>query len=213
MILLWMVKKMVNYENLLSYATQIKDKGFEISEGDKILFKRNNSIYELGLDYDIKSSQIKEISHSSNILAKVLANSNYNSIILCRPTYVGQIIDTGRTMPTVIDDYSMIGGYKTKIVDNNYNSIVKAVKFGGSCMLKNSNRHNDGKAICCGFTLYEAFTCLSIMEKNAEIVVKSVALGGAKSINPLIGIMERRNYKKYYSANERKSQNEIEGRA
>lgn len=208
-----MVKKMVNYENILNYATQIKEKGFEIYEGDKILFKRNKSIYELRLDLDAKSSQIKEISPSSDILAKVLANSDYNSIILCRPTYVGQIIDTGRTMPTVIDDYSMIGGYKTKIVDNNCKSISKAVKFGGSCMIMNSNENNDGKAICCGFTLYEAFTCLSIMEKNAEIVVKSAALGGAKSINPIIGIIERRNYKKYYSANERMSQNEIEGRA
>jgi|LSQX01.2.fsa_nt_gb hypothetical protein len=205
--------RMVNYENILSYATQIKEKGFKICEGDKILFKRNKSIYELRLDLDIKSSQIKEISSSNDILAKVLTESDYNSIIICRPTYVGQIIDAGRTMTTVIDDYSMIGGYKTRIVNNNSNAISKAVHFGGSCMIKNSKKNNDGKAICCGFTLYEAFTCLSIMEKNAEIVVKSVALGGAKSINPIIGILERRNYKKYYSANERKSQNEIEGRA
>ena len=65
----------------------------------------------------------------------------------------------------------------------------------------------------CGRNLYEVFTGLLILEKNAGIFVDADFLGGAHPVCPLMGKLEHKIYLKKYSRKEMERQDRLEQQA
>ena len=68
-----------------------------------------------------------------------------------------------------------------------------------------------GYVITCGRNLYEAYVAMTVLEKAAEVLLKSAVLGGAVPISKIDAKLMREVYKRKYSKAEKEHKDDSEG--
>ncbi len=152
------------------------------------------------------ADDIIDYSGNSDLLKAVLVGSDYNAMIICKPEWIGRAIDENVVLYPTLEDMAMIVGPKVSVVRKDRREIEKAIKNSSAVMLENES------VLCFGRNIYEAYTCLTVLEKNAKIYYKAKKLGGAKYVKKSIATLEHRIYLQKYSQAERRNQNATEGR-
>ena len=199
---------MINTESLLKYANMLVQGDIQCSGIPSIIVQDDRETYRLDCcsDHELTTEDIKNYSGSADLFKSILIRSEYNAMIICKPEWAGRAIDEGINLYPTLDDFAMIVGPMLSLVDRDRTMIERALKFSSAVMIKNGN------LICFGHNIYEAYTCLTVLEKNAKIYYKAKVFGGAKYVSVPNTILEHIVYKKKYSKNERSTQNAAEGR-
>lgn len=192
---------------IIEYGQKLKDIGFCIGNAPRILVKEGIRVYATkpGSDFGNLSPQdITEIGASADSFKGAMLERNYGALIISQPEYSTMCLQDGLAIPAVLEDMAMIVGPKVPIVSEDRFSIAKGLKKSAAVITAGGN------LVTCGRNLYEAMTCLMVLEKNAEIFIDADFLGGAKSINPAIAKLENIIYHQKYSKKEIARQDMLE---
>ena len=184
-------------ENIIKYAEELKTLPYDLGADARIIVKDGKTAYELLLAGEITKDNLTKITDPADVEKAALISLSYNYMIIACSPFIGMSAKESKNLPAVLDDMGMIIGRKAPLADISAKSISKAIKRHRACIC------SDGYAVCCGTDIYEAFTCHTILAKNAEIYHKAKAIGGAKPIRLIAGIRENRIYRKKYSKLER----------
>lgn len=199
---------MVFEESLLKYGNMLVQGDIKCNGIPSIIVQEDRETYRLDCteDHELSVNDIQNYSGSSDIFKSTLIRSEYNAMIICKPEWAGRAIDDGIDLYPTLDDFAMIVGPKLCLVDKDRNKIESALRMASAVMIK------EGNLICFGHNIYEAYTCLTVLEKNAKIFYKAKVFGGARFVKKANTILEHYVYKMKYSKNERRTQNAAEGR-
>lgn len=152
---------------------------------------------------DIENVNISDITDKACVEKDVLMSLKEDkAMILCRTSYAGICISSGRKIPPILDDLVQIIGPEVKVVPPTYQKLTWALKKSSGVLVRDSG-NDGGYVLTTGRNLYEAFTALTILEKAAEVNLKADCIGGAKAIGKLDCILMRRKYRKSYSRSEK----------
>lgn len=146
--------------------------------------------------------------------------------IEARTTYTLQCIDEGVGIYSALDDMAQIIGWRAKLVNDDEKEIIAALLENGACLVKPtagakggagaegfdrarelSEEHakeehsiwDRGYAVTLGRDPYEAYVALTVLEKAAEVQIKSKALGGVKPLEKGNAKGQRIKYLSEYS--------------
>lgn len=194
-------------ETIIEYGRKLANIGFSIGDSPRILVRKGLQVYSTqdGASLnDLKSEDIVDINGSADAAKGALIASAYNALIITQPYYASMCIQDNLSIPAVLDDMAMIVGNRVQIVPHERLAIAKALNKSSSVMT------TDGQVITCGRNLYEALTCLTILEKNAGIFVDADFLGGAKPVCRAMGKLEHLIYQQKYSKKEIERQTQLE---
>lgn len=193
-------------DNIIKYADELRALPYELGDGARIIYQDDWETYSLDLNAEASTENIKCISGEADYAKSALIASRFNVMIQCKLPFASRSIEAGEDLYPVLDDTAMIIGVKIPLVKYVTSDIGKALKLYGACNTEN------GYSLCCGANLYEAYTCLTILEKNAEIYQKAKVLGGANRVKPYNALLEHLVYRYKYSTKERSQKNADEGR-
>ena len=192
---------------IIEYGQKLMDIGFSIGNSPRILVKEGINVYatRAGSDFGNLSPQdIEEIGAGADPYKGAMIERDYGALIISQPEYATMCVQDGLAIPAVLEDMAMIVGPKVPIVPGDRFGIAKGLKQSAAVITA------EGSLVTCGRNLYEAMTCLMVLEKNAEIFIDADFLGGAKSVNPIIAKLENLIYHQKYSKNEIARQDMLE---
>ncbi len=190
-------------ENIIEYGKKLSRMDFAVGNNPRIFLQDGMNVYATHTNADmsrLEPDDIQEIGAGADSFKSALLGTGYRAMIISQPEYVSMCIEDSLTIPAVLDDMAMIVGTKVEIVPEDRFSMLRALKKSSAVMTTNGN------LVTCGRNLYEAATCLLVLEKNAEIFVDADFLGGAKPVNPVMGQIERAVYQYKYSKKEMEKQ-------
>jgi hypothetical protein len=101
-------------------------------------------------------------------------------------------------IPPILDDQAQLLGVSVRIAASP-DKIVKALKGRFAAILP------DGKSICLGSNIEEAFVAAQLLEKTSKAYIEAEVLGGAKSINRLEAWLMQKFYQLKYSKEAKKN--------
>lgn len=194
-------------ETIIEYGRKLAEIGFSVGNSPRILVRKGLQVYSTqdGANLNnLRSEDIVDINGSADAMKGALIASDYNAMIITQPYYASMCIQDNLSIPAVLDDMAMIVGNRVRIVPSERLAIAKALKKSSAVMT------TDGQVITCGRNLYEALTCLTILEKNAGIFVDADFLGGAKPVCRAMGKLEHLIYQQNYSKKEIERQTQLE---
>ncbi len=179
-------------ESIKKYSDELR----ESSTKEYIfLHKEKNCIISL-------SSTGSDFEYADGFEAEILKASSFNCLLICQPHYTSRLASLHEDIPAVLDDTAMIAGLKAPYLEKNTKEIIKALRKSSAVIL------SDGLAYCFGMNAYEAYTCMTILEKNSEIICKAEVLGGAIPVRQHAGALDHSSYINSYSKLERSDDNE-----
>ena len=197
-------------QNIIEYGKKFADIGFSLGDSPRILVQQNLRVFgtEPGADFaNLQVKEIRDITGTSDPAKGALIASPYEAMVAAKTKYTAMCIQDGLSIPAVLDDMAMIIGNRVSIVPEDRLSLAKALRKSPAVLT------TEGNLIVCGRNLYEVFTGLLILEKNAGIFVDADFLGGARPVCPLMGKLEHKIYLKKYSRKEMERQNRLEQQA
>ncbi|MBQ0005714.1 MAG: hypothetical protein KBS68_07640 [Clostridiales bacterium] len=187
----------MDYDTIFKYAKELKELPYSLGDKARILVQEDKETYQLLLADEPVQANLTQISGSADYAKSALVASDYNYMIIAQSPYIAISAQEGKDLPAVLDDMGMIIGLKAPVTGLSAPAITKGLRRTRACIC------SDGYALCCGTDMYEAFTCHTILAKDAEIYHKAKVLGGAKPIHFIAGLLENRVYKMKYSKLER----------
>ena len=124
-----------------------------------------------------------------------------NNTVLCEmPPRCKGCFDRFGEIPMVTDDAAMIVGGKVRILPAEVSEFEKELLHVSAVMTE------DGKLYCVGRNEYEARTCLSVLEKNADIYLNALLLGEPRILDDEHCHSEHEGYLGSYSKSEKNYQ-------
>lgn len=148
--------------NFLQIAVRLDDRKILISHPDKALSQQTLE--------DLKIIPLKGESYFQKIF---FWRWNIQVILLTHQEYASQVKET---IPPILDDQAQLLGVNIKIAKSPIDALFKI--FGRYATIL-----HDGKSICIGNSLEDAFVAAQLVEKTSKAWVLGKYLGGAKSIN------------------------------
>ncbi len=188
---------MSKFTSVIKYANELRQLPYSLGDEARILFQDKADTFSLKLSDDPVASSVRSVRITDDYAKAALISSGYDYMIVASSPLIELTAAEGKSLPAVLDDMGMIIGLKAHYIDSNIGGFTKHLKNDRACI------NSDGYALCCGVDMYEAFTCYTILAKNAEIYHKAKVLGGAKPIKLWPGLKEKREYNKKYSKLER----------
>ena len=181
---------------ILKYARMLCDLEYPVGDEARFFLKMDGRIYatENGLDFRCGAADIRDITEESSLEKDVLNDlSGRTALVLAKTPYLGICIDSGHEIRACLDDMAQIVGYRVGLVPHTYKDVHRALSRGEAVMVR--GRY----AILAGRSLYEACVALTVLEKSAEITLKSAVIGGAKPLSRADSLLMREVYKRKYS--------------
>lgn len=159
---------------------------------------------EEGEEYEEEYEEAKALPSGVLRAAHILTSSKtYNAMIISKPAYAGICVDSKHAIPAVLDDMAQIIGSEAKVVKPSKKAVSKALSDDSAVLIeKGRDDAVSGKVLVAGRNLYEAYTGLLVLEKSAEIILKSTVIGGAKSLSRINTRIQHSKYLKVYSTTE-----------
>ncbi|WP_303857537.1 class II aldolase/adducin family protein [Aminicella lysinilytica] len=196
-------------ETIAKYAEMMARLPYDTGENPRILLKHEDRCYETaaGADFSsIEASDIADVTDFDSIEKDVLmASKETNAMVISKPPYIGICIDSRKTIRAVLDDMAQIVGRQVRVVPYTTKDIAKALKSAEAVMIRG------GYVITCGRNLYEAYVAMTVLEKSAEVLLKSAVLGGSVPLSTVDANLMRQVYKRKYSKAEKEHKDDSEG--
>ncbi len=195
------------YDTIIEYGQKLSTIGFRLGDAPQIMLKEGLLVYATvpGADLEhLTLADIQEIGASANPFKGAMIESGYDALIISQPEYATMCIEDQLPIPAVLEDMAQIVGSRVAITPEDRISMGRALKKSAAVMTAKGN------IATCGRNLYEAMTCLMVLEKNAEIFIDADFLGGAKTVNRAIAKLENIIYHYKYSKNEMDRQKALE---
>ncbi|MDD6154302.1 MAG: hypothetical protein PUB39_01905 [Eubacteriales bacterium] len=146
----------------------------------------------------------------------LLKSKTYNAFIICKPVYAGICVDAKRSVTAVLDDMAQIIGPEAQAVPYDGKKIEKALGPNTAVLIENcggaelAGTELASKVLVGGRNLYEAYTGLLVLEKSAEIILKSSVIGGVKTLSLMNRQLQHSKYLKSYSKTEKEYEDAAE---
>jgi hypothetical protein len=102
-----------------------------------------------------------------------------------------------KEIPPILDDQAQLLGVSVRVAASP-EEIIKALKGRFAAILP------DGKSICLGSNIEEAFVAAQLLEKTSKAFIEAEVLGGAKSINRIEAWLMQKFYQLKYSKEAKK---------
>jgi hypothetical protein len=196
-------------ETIGKYGAMMMELPYDTGKEARILLKQDDRCYETveGADLaHITEEDIEDITDYESIEGKVLmAADETNAMVISKPPYIGICIDSKKDIHAVLDDMAQIVGRQVKVVPYTEKAVSHGLKSSEAVMIRG------GYVITCGRNLYEAYVAMTVLEKSAEVLLKSAVLGGAVPISKVDAGLMRQFYKRKYSKAEKEHKDDSEG--
>ena len=196
-------------ETIAKYGAMMMELPYSVGDVPRILFKQDDRCFVTAEDADfthIKDEDIVDVTNmESPEVQTLMAMDEMNAMVLSNPPYIGICIESRHEIHAVLDDMAQIVGRTVKVVPHTTKSIGRALKSSAAVMVK------DGYVITCGRNLYEAYVAMTVLEKSAEVLLKSAVLGGSVPISAMDAKLMREFYKRKYSKAEKEHKDDTEG--
>ncbi|MBQ1489481.1 MAG: hypothetical protein IIZ43_00405 [Eubacterium sp.] len=131
--------------------------------------------------------------------------SECGAMILFKTPYAGICVDSGHPVRASLDDMAQIVGSCAEVCPRDAAKICGALRSSYAVLI--DRRH----AVCVGRNLYEAYTALTVLEKQAEVMLKAAVIGGARPLSAAECALMRAVYKRKYSKAEKEFKDDSEG--
>ena len=173
-------------QNIIEYGKKFADIGISLGDSPRILVQQNHRVFgtEPSADFtDLQVKEIRDITGTSDPAKGALIASPYEAMVVAKTEYTAMCIRDGLSIPAVLDDMAMIIGSRVSIVPEDRLSLAKDLRKYPAVLITASNLKERGR------NLYEVFTGLLILEKNAGIFVDADFFVCSFSVLPLMGIL------------------------
>lgn len=140
----------------------------------KVAARTHNGYLLLDTEKNESTSTIEEWAFGSDYISAIFKDRKKIKYILeTRQTYASEIRET---IPPILDDQAQLLGVNVKIASND-KKIVSSICGRFATIVA------DGRCICIGNTLEDAYIAAQLLEKTSKSWTEAKYLGGAKSIN------------------------------
>lgn len=201
--------KRETFELFKKYGAMLAAQPYPLGEEARIILDTNEGVFGTKKGAKLANLRQKDIvkmadqhlsTHRSGMDARVISQTPF-----CQ-----RCLQEGKSIPAVLDDMAQIIGPEAPIVDSTSNSKASSMKMAlaiqKSSGLLVQDRIRDGVpagyTLTVGRNLYEAVVALTVLEKCAEIYLKSSVIGGAKALSKMEAKKMRSFYQNTYSAAE-----------
>jgi hypothetical protein len=158
-------------------------------EPDGILSTVENRPLEMtGLD-DIRLNAVSP--YIQQIFSK---RKEVGVVLITQQRYASKV---KKEIPPILDDQAQLLGVSVRVAASP-EEIIKALKGRFAAILP------DGKSICLGSNIEEAFVAAQLLEKTSKAFIEAEVLGGAKSINRIEAWLMQKFYQLKYSKEAKK---------
>lgn len=166
--------------------------------GCKFMIKASGTCFETRDGADLSNLVPADIIESGDSIARriLLADENRGALVFSKTPYCMKTAEKGKTLAAALDDMAQIVGCKVETVDYNEEDIRRALAASEGCFVR--GRYT----ITAGRSLFEAVVALEVLEKSAEVNLKTEVLGGAREIAAEEAEFMRKNYVENYSRKE-----------
>jgi L-fuculose-phosphate aldolase len=152
----------------------------------------NNEIISTGKNTTLSKITETDIvtEPTGSLLNELFAKRKKVSVILI--THQEYASKVKSEIPPILDDQAQLLGVSVRISKHN-NEVIAALKGRFAAILP------DGKSICLGSSLEDAYVAAQLLEKTSKAFVEAEYLGGAKSINKIEAWLMQQFYQFKYS--------------
>ena len=199
------------YELISEYAKMISSYETADVKGPKIILKSGSRCYMTvtGADFsDLKLADIQDVTAGDPkrmpAAAALMASDRISAMILATPPYASICLESRHELTASLDDMAQIAGRKIEIIEPEAKRIARALSKASAVMIENACLISSGR------NLFEAFNCMEIVEKSAEITLKAQVVGGVKPISGFHAANMRRVYLNKYSRQETEYRKDFE---
>jgi ribulose-5-phosphate 4-epimerase/fuculose-1-phosphate aldolase len=196
-------------ETIAKYAAMMEELPYSVGETPRILLKQEDLCFVTAENADFSHITEEDIVETDMLelpeCEVLMSMEEMNAMVISRPPYVSICIESRHEIHAVLDDMAQIVGRTVKVVPYTTRAIEKALKNSAAVMVK------DGSVITCGRNLYEAYVAMTVLEKSAEVLLKSAVLGGSVPISAMDAKLMREFYKRKYSKAEKEHKDDTEG--
>ncbi len=154
-----------------------------LENNDILLTNKNASLASLTV------SEIREEKNNSFFHGIFTKRKNIQVILLTQQEYASTV---RRDIPPILDDQAQLLGVSVRIAKSE-----KDVEH--SLCGRFASILPDGKSICIGNNMEEAYVAAQLLEKTSKAFIEAEYLGGAKSINKLEAWLMHKFYQFKYS--------------
>lgn len=184
-------------DKIREFAGQMAALPYDTGSCRRILAKDGDTIIgtRLGADFlNLDPEDIIEVRAASYPEAEVLLKSEkYGAAVISRTPYVSRILDHEGKIRAALEDMAQILGPEVPEVSRSAKAIASALKKGRNAVLIRGSH-----SAAFGANVYEAFTCMTVLEKGAELTRRAEALGGPKYLPLAEAAVEHLVYEKKY---------------
>ncbi len=165
----------------------------------KMIVSIDGVIYETRTGCDLKRLQAEDVAIAavdtdfSIEYAILREEDDCQALVLSKPVYCMKFAENGAVLPASLDDMAQIVGPCAETVPYESSAMHDALCKASGCFVK--GRYT----LCKGRSLFEAVTCLEVLEKQAEVHLKAQVLGGAAALCEAEVVQMRRHYLQQYS--------------
>jgi ribulose-5-phosphate 4-epimerase/fuculose-1-phosphate aldolase len=119
-------------------------------------------------------------SDEDKLIAAIFAKrKNINCVLITHQEYASTVKEE---IPPILDDQAQLLGVSVRIADvNNAKTVIS--KALSALSSRYATICSDGRCICIGGTVEDAYIAAQLLEKTSKAFVEARWLGGAKSIN------------------------------
>lgn len=186
---------------ILEYAQKLSALDFCPPSSVRILVQDGHTVYATPAGADLSAlteADITDVTGTTLLWKAALIRSRWNAMIVAEPRYTCLCFEECYEMPSVLDDMAQIAGLKVSWCEPDRPGLKAALRLSPVAVTQK------GQALACGRTLYEAMNCLMILEKNAEVFMKSEILDYAPAVRAGDALLENAVYWGKYSRQEQK---------
>ena len=158
--------------------------------GNEFLLTKENILLDAITAEDIL------LNPSKGIFNEIFSKRKDTGVILItQQRYASKV---KKEIPPILDDQAQLLGVTIRIASSG-SGIFKALKNRYAAILP------DGKSICLGSNMEEAFVAAQLLEKTSKAFIEAEVLGGAKSINKIEAWLMQKFYQLKYSKEAKKN--------
>jgi ribulose-5-phosphate 4-epimerase/fuculose-1-phosphate aldolase len=155
---------------------------------EKIAIREGQFLYTIPAGRDLKTlteadiMAVNTINDEDKMITAIFAKrSKINCIMITRQEYGSTVKEE---IPPILDDQAQLLGVSVRIADTSHTKAATA-KVMSALSSRFAAVCSDGRCICIGGTVDDAYIAAQLLEKTAKAFTEAKWLGGAKSINRL----------------------------
>ncbi|MDB5282474.1 MAG: L-fuculose phosphate aldolase [Bacteroidota bacterium] len=162
---------------VLQIALKISDTEFLLTDDSKDLKQ-------------LTQSDIQQTTSGPAIFRQIFSKrKRIGCVLITRQQYASQL---QQEVPAILDDQAQLLGVSVRIAKSE-RDVINALSSRFAAIMP------DGKSICIGATIEEAYVAAQLLEKTAKVFIEAKKIGGAVPINKIEAWLMQQYYQFKYS--------------